>query len=182
MEMQLQTLQASMMEVRRTLNLPQLIPPQQSYQYEAAAAAAAATTTTGAGSAGAGAGMSQSPVNPAGSQCSPGTTTGPSPVRPPDVTAMTRENSPEQTAQDNGEDQAIVSAPMASLFEVTKLRNIRSDPGARVHLHLPSSRAQEPDFIAQGKFSVQEAEHLFSTFRGTLNAYLWGASRWSTIT
>ncbi|WQF82063.1 hypothetical protein CDEST_07077 [Colletotrichum destructivum] len=174
MEMQLQTLQASMMEVRRTLNLPQLIPPPQSYQYEAAAAAAAATTTTGAGSAGAGAGMSQSPVNPAGSQCSPGTTTGPSPVRPPDVTAMTRENSPEQTTQDNGEDQAIVSAPMASLFEVTKLRNIRSDPGARVHLHLPSSRAQEPDFIAQGKFSVQEAEHLFSTFRGTLNAYLWG--------
>ncbi|TKW53479.1 Transcriptional activator of proteases prtT [Colletotrichum tanaceti] len=185
MEMQLQTLQASMTEVRRTLNLPQLIPPPQSYQYEATAAAttaaiatAAATAATAAGSTGAGPsagpGMSQSPVNQAGSQCSPGTTTGPSPVRPPDVTAMTRENSPEHTAQDNGEDQAIVSAPMASLFEVTKLRNIRSDPGARVHLHLPSSRAHEPDFIAQGKFGVQEAEHLFSRFRGTLNAYLWG--------
>ncbi|KAK2016891.1 hypothetical protein LZ32DRAFT_53627 [Colletotrichum eremochloae] len=151
MEMQLQTLQASMMEVRRALNLPQ-IAPVQSYQHE-------------------GAGMSQSPVNLAGSQSSPGGT-GPSPARPPEVTAMTRENSPEHPAQDNGEDQAIVSAPMASLFEVTKLRNIRSDPGARVRL--PSSRAQEPDFIAQGKFSVQEAEQLFSTFRGTLNAYLWG--------
>ncbi|OLN87248.1 Transcriptional activator of proteases prtT 2 [Colletotrichum chlorophyti] len=149
MELQLQTLQASLVEVRRALSLPQLVP-----------------TPFNEG----GGGMSQSPANLAGSQSSPGT--GPSPVRPPDVTAMTRENSPEPLAQENAEDQAIVSAPMASLFEVTKLRNIRSDPGARVHL--PSNRAQEPDFIAQGKFSVDEAERLFSTFRGTLNAYLWG--------
>ncbi|TDZ27780.1 Transcriptional activator of proteases prtT [Colletotrichum spinosum] len=152
MEMQLQSLQASMMEVQRALNMPQLVPVQHHHYHHE------------------GGGMSQSPVNLAGSQSSPGT--GPSPMRPPDVTAMTRENSPEPTTQDNGEDQAIVSAPMASLFEVTKLRNIRSDPGARVHL--PFNRAQEPDFIHQGKFSLQEAEQLFSTFRASLNAYLWG--------
>nr|XP_036576456.1 fungal specific transcription factor [Colletotrichum truncatum]KAF6783194.1 fungal specific transcription factor [Colletotrichum truncatum] len=150
MEMQLQALQASMNEIQRHLNMPPMMPLHAFHE---------------------GGGMSQSPVNLAGSQSSPGT--GPSPIRPPDVTAMTRENSPEvPTAQDNGEDQAIVSAPMASLFEVTKLRNIRSDPGARIHQ--PSNRAQEPDFIALGKFSLQEAEQLFSTFRGTLNAYLWG--------
>ncbi|CAI0650523.1 unnamed protein product [Colletotrichum noveboracense] len=150
MEMQLQALQASMIEVQRHLNMPPLMPLQGFHE---------------------GGGMSQSPVNVAGSQSSPGT--GPSPIRPPDVTAMTRENSPEiPTAQDNGEDQAIVSAPMASLFEVTKLRNIRSDPGARAHL--PVDRTSKPDFFDQGKFSLQEAEQLFSTFRGTLNAYLWG--------
>ena len=149
MEVHLQTLQSAVIDVQRVLNLPQIVP---------------ITTFAPEG----GGGPSQSPPNFAASQSSPG---GPSPIRPADVTAMTRENSPEPTAQDS-EDQGIVSAPMASLFEMTKLRNIRSDPGARVHLS--SNRAQEPDFIAQGKFSVREAEQLFSAFRGTLNAYLWG--------
>lgn len=99
------------------------------------------------------------------------TPNGPSPSRPRITTAMTRENSIEA---ENHEpyDEAIVNAPMASLFEVTKLRNIRSDPGA--HIHRPSSRQTEPDFISQGRISVEEAEALFASFRGTLNAYLWG--------
>ncbi|KAF6817215.1 fungal specific transcription factor [Colletotrichum musicola] len=169
MEMQLQTLHASMIEVQRALNMPQLMPVHQmqhhpQHQHDGG---------PGHGAVSAG-GMSQSPVNLAGSQSSPGTGTGPSPIRPPEVTAMTRENSPEQTTQDNGEDQAIVSAPMASLFEVTKLRNIRSDPGARGAIHGPPERREEPDFIAAGHFPLHEAEQLFSTFRGTLNAYLWG--------
>lgn len=94
-----------------------------------------------------------------------------SPSLPRMVTAMTRENSIEPTAQES-DDQAIVGAPMASLFEVTKLRNIRSDPGARHHR--PSGQPPEPDFITQGKISVEEAEKLFASFKGTLNAYLWG--------
>ncbi|KAF7555616.1 hypothetical protein G7046_g6518 [Stylonectria norvegica] len=88
-----------------------------------------------------------------------------------DITAMTRENSPRLETQSR-EDEGIVSAPMESLFEVTKLRNIRSDPGATAPLS--SNRDHEPDFIAQGKLSLQDAEELFSTFQGTLNAYLWG--------
>lgn len=84
---------------------------------------------------------------------------------------MTRENSVEAEAEE-GDDQAMVNAPMASLFEVTKLRNVRSDPWARIHR--PPSRTQKPDFISQGKFDLQTAERLFSTFGETLNAYLWG--------
>lgn len=96
---------------------------------------------------------------------------GPSPSRPQTTTAMTRENSVD--VDSNGRDEAaIAAAPMASLFEVTKLRNIRSDPGA--HIHGPSSRQSEPDFISQGRVSLQDAEQLFASFRGTLNAYLWG--------
>ncbi len=93
-----------------------------------------------------------------------------SPTQPRTITAMTRENSVEPETQETDE-QAIVSAPMASLYEVTKLRNIRSDPWAHAH---SASRSAEPDFIAQGRVSLEEAEHLFTTFQGSLNAYLWG--------
>ncbi|KAM3433899.1 hypothetical protein NHJ13734_006239 [Beauveria thailandica] len=88
------------------------------------------------------------------------------------ATAMTRENSIEPGVPDS-DHQAIVSAPMASLFEATKLRNIRSDPWAHHGQH-PSLKSPETDFIAQGRVSLCDAEHLFDTFRGTLNAYLWG--------
>ncbi|PQK12509.1 hypothetical protein BB8028_0003g11260 [Beauveria bassiana] len=89
------------------------------------------------------------------------------------ATAMTRENSIEPGAPDN-DPQAIVSAPMASLFEATKLRNIRSDPWAHHGQQHPSLKSPETDFIAQGRVSLCDAEYLFDTFRGTLNAYLWG--------
>lgn len=85
---------------------------------------------------------------------------------------MTRENSIEPEAPEN-EHQAIVNAPMASLFEATKLRNIRSDPWAH-HSQHPPLKPPESDFIAQGRVSLADAQYLFDTFRGTLNAYLWG--------
>ncbi|KAH7363480.1 hypothetical protein B0T11DRAFT_329451 [Plectosphaerella cucumerina] len=102
---------------------------------------------------------------------------GPSPSRPQDVTAMTRENSPDEAetndpAHPRAADQAIVDAPMASLFEVTKLRNIRSDPAS--HRAAAARRPREPDFIDDGRVPLQDAEQLFARFRGTLNAYLWG--------
>ncbi|KAG5957549.1 hypothetical protein E4U58_005864 [Claviceps cyperi] len=37
-----------------------------------------------------------------------------------------------------------------------------------------SSHTRKADFISQGKFDLDEAERLFSRFRETLNAYLWG--------
>lgn len=96
-------------------------------------------------------------------------------------TGMTRENSVEAEAR-QGEHQAMVNAPMASLYEVTKLRNVRSDPWARGHRAESAGAAascthaedKKPDFIAQGKLGVPEAERLFASFRRTLNAYLWG--------
>lgn len=103
----------------------------------------------------------------------------------PNVTAMTRENSPEPSMEPGGEagssakdDRVIVDAPMASLFQVTRLRNIRSDPGSSsLQAARGAARGAHPrqeDFIDQGRATLSEAEELFSTFRGTLNAYLWG--------
>ncbi|KAL7769782.1 hypothetical protein ACKLNR_001166 [Fusarium oxysporum f. sp. zingiberi] len=89
----------------------------------------------------------------------------------PHLTAMTRENSPE-THSASKDDGAIVDAPMVSLFRATKLRNIRSDPSSDGRAAL--DRRHQPDFISQGRISLVEAEHLFSAFQGTLNAYLWG--------
>ncbi|KAG6095166.1 hypothetical protein E4U30_002708 [Claviceps sp. LM220 group G6] len=71
--------------------------------------------------------------------------------------------------QQDGDEQAMVNAPMASLFELTKLR---SDPCTR--MRRSSSHTRKADFISQDKFDLEEAERLFSRFRETLNAYLWG--------
>ncbi|KAH7150229.1 hypothetical protein B0J13DRAFT_549766 [Dactylonectria estremocensis] len=152
MELQVRNLQAALAEVQRHLNLAQAVPvqlpsSQQNLQIS-----------------------SHSPALPRRlvTQGSPAAS---SPLRPSDVTAMTRENSPEPLMHE-AQDEDIGNAPMASLFEVTKLRNIRSDPGATVHQK--TTLVPEPDFISQGKVSLNEAEGLFSTFCGTLNAYLWG--------
>lgn len=85
--------------------------------------------------------------------------------------AMTRENSSESPEPEN-DNAPLVAAPMASLFEVTKLRNLRSNMnGLR---RVPDETVLQQDFIAQGKVSLSEAEALFSTFSGRLAAFLWG--------
>lgn len=81
--------------------------------------------------------------------------------------AMTREHSlePESSKMDD----ALVSAPMGSLYEVTKLRNLRSNPKSG------SGRAVlVDDFISKGKVPEAEAEELFEIFSRSLNHYLWG--------
>ena len=86
---------------------------------------------------------------------------------PPEVpTAMTRENS-----QDPDTEPELVSAPMGSLYEVTKLRNLRS------HIQkYPESRMTmlEEDFISRGIIPLEEAERLFHLFFNTMNQFLWG--------
>lgn len=108
---------------------------------------------------------------------------------------MTRENSPD-TFTESGEaggpggagghhqgsakdDRVIVDAPMASLYQITRLRNIRSDPSssslqAAHGAGAGGSHRRQEDFIDQGRASLSEAEEFFSTFKSTLNAYLWG--------
>jgi hypothetical protein len=85
--------------------------------------------------------------------------------------AMTRENS-QDIESPNEIGEALVAAPMGSLYEVTKLRNIRSNPHGPIHPPRPSLLAE--DFISKGKISESEAQELFEIFSKTLNHYLWG--------
>jgi hypothetical protein len=80
---------------------------------------------------------------------------------------MTRENSQEP----GNSETELVSAPMRSLFEVTKLRNLRSDlPSSQT----PKINQMEEDFISRGVVPLEEAETLFTLFTSTLNQFLWG--------
>jgi len=90
------------------------------------------------------------------------------PGRPGSVeqpTTMTRDNSQEPDAEPD-----LVSAPMRSLYEVTKLRNIRSDLHGEVHLQTNLV----DDFISTGALSLTDAEDLFAFFGRTMNHFLWG--------
>jgi hypothetical protein len=85
--------------------------------------------------------------------------------------AMTRENSQDRN-QNGMENDALVAAPMGTLYEVTKLRNLRSNP--RPHFNASRTSLPQEDFISKNKIDKKEAEELFSIFRCSLNQYLWG--------
>lgn len=85
--------------------------------------------------------------------------------------AMTRENS--QEAEDSPELGHALSAPMGTLFEVTKLRNLRSHPHGNTR-HTLNTTSLEEDFISSGKITEKEANELFINFSRSLNHYLWG--------
>lgn len=94
-----------------------------------------------------------------------------SPIAVNDATAMTRANSSDPTHHGISQTQPVLDTPMASLYEVTKLRNIRSDPQTVSSPSIDNVQGLDP--IARGKLSLQEGERLFSTFKETLDAYLW---------
>jgi hypothetical protein len=81
------------------------------------------------------------------------------------VMDVTREPSPEQDLQD----PELVPAPMRSLYEVTKLRNLRNN-----HVEAPKQTLLEEDFISRRLISLHEAEELFAYFSRTMNQLLWG--------
>ena len=77
--------------------------------------------------------------------------------------AMTRENSLEPIQNSDGSNGAVtVEEPMNSLYEVTRLRNIRSNR-AKTARELPGSQGELNDFISRGVISEQEAEELYKT-------------------
>ncbi|CRG92587.1 Transcriptional activator of proteases prtT [Talaromyces islandicus] len=78
---------------------------------------------------------------------------------------MTRENSQDP----NMENPELVSAPMRSLYEVTKLRNF-----GNTHSEKPKSTLLEEDFISRGYVSLREAEEMFAYYSRTMNQLLWG--------
>jgi hypothetical protein len=85
--------------------------------------------------------------------------------------SMARESSPDQSLADEPESDSI-AAPMASLFEVTKLKNLKSN--IKTPTAVEAQKAIRNDFISQGKVSLQDAEELFLQFTTSLNQYLWG--------
>ncbi|GAB7362468.1 hypothetical protein MBLNU230_g2790t1 [Neophaeotheca triangularis] len=86
--------------------------------------------------------------------------------------AMTRENSPEATNQDqSGQHSVLVTEPMGSLYEITRLRNLRSNQSKVARP--AGQREQEDDFISRGVIDGAEAEDLFQHFLESLNHYLW---------
>ncbi|KAH7377596.1 hypothetical protein BKA64DRAFT_255509 [Cadophora sp. MPI-SDFR-AT-0126] len=87
--------------------------------------------------------------------------------RPVETAEPTRENSREPDL-DGGR---IVSAPTDALYEVTRIRTLRSDrPGENVQ----KDDLLEIDFIARGILSLDIAESLFDSFNHTMNQLLWG--------
>jgi hypothetical protein len=91
----------------------------------------------------------------------------------PHVVSMVREPSQDPSAPDEADGGRMTAAPMATLFEVTKLRNIRNN------IQAPPPNPQSAtnlrnDFVAQGKISLKDAEELFQQFQVSLNQYLWG--------
>jgi hypothetical protein len=82
---------------------------------------------------------------------------------------MARAASPEPSGLEEMESETH-SAPMASLFEVTKLQNLR----VRDSVGSPPTSDLANDFISQGRVSVQDAEELFLQFSISLNHYLFG--------
>ena len=78
--------------------------------------------------------------------------------------AMTRENSLEPVANaDQGNGAVTVEEPMNSLYEVTRLRNIRSNR-AKTARELPGSQGELNDFISRGVISEHEAEELYKAW------------------
>ncbi|KAF2132113.1 fungal-specific transcription factor-like protein [Dothidotthia symphoricarpi CBS 119687] len=78
---------------------------------------------------------------------------------------MTRDNS---TERDSGDESGLVIAPMRSLYDLTRIRNLRSS--ARLK---SKSNPVEEDFIAQGLVPQAEAEELFNRYMHDIHLYLW---------
>lgn len=80
--------------------------------------------------------------------------------------AMTRENSmdPEHAEGcEQGQSGALtVEEPMSTLYEVTRLRNIRSNQ-AKTARNLPDGQSEVSDFITRGVISEREAQELYIT-------------------
>ncbi|KAN0109961.1 hypothetical protein V8E51_006348 [Hyaloscypha variabilis] len=87
--------------------------------------------------------------------------------------AMTRENSQERPSFGEPGSNVLIAAPMGSLYEVTKLRNLRSNPQGYFQQG-PAAPLEDKDFISSGEISLEEAEEMFKIFERSLNQYLWG--------
>lgn len=82
--------------------------------------------------------------------------------------AMTRENSPEANGNTEHNDSSVtVEEPMGSLYEVTRLRNIRSNKAKTVRP--ATERGQVQDLISRGIIPLHEAEGLYTRYTYALS-------------
>jgi hypothetical protein len=79
---------------------------------------------------------------------------------------MTRENSVDPPDVD--EQSELVPAPMRSLYDLTRIRNLRSNVRRISDIH-----SIENDFIGQGIISQDEAEELFNWYMENVYQLLW---------
>ncbi|KAL2878194.1 hypothetical protein SGCOL_006444 [Colletotrichum sp. CLE4] len=87
--------------------------------------------------------------------------------------AMTRESSPLPVPDSElGSEPLTLEDPMGSLYEVTRLRNIRSNR-SKMTRPQPASQDELDDFISRGIIAEAEAEELYEIFHTSLNHYLW---------
>lgn len=85
--------------------------------------------------------------------------------------AMTRENSPEANGNtENNGNSVTVEEPMSSLYEVTRLRNIRSNKAKTIRP--ATERGQVQDLISRGIIPLSEAESLYTRYTHTPTQYL----------
>lgn len=77
---------------------------------------------------------------------------------------MTRENSVEPDV----DDESLVPAPMRSLYDLTRIRNLRSSTRWK-----PNAKFMDDDFIAQGIVPQAEAELLFNRYMESMYLLLW---------
>lgn len=80
---------------------------------------------------------------------------------------MTRENSPERSVDDE-EELSLVPAPMRSLYDLTRIRNLRSSARRQA-----DANSIGEDFIAQGIVSHDEARELFTRYMDNNHQLLW---------
>ncbi|KAI8242515.1 Transcriptional activator of proteases prtT [Colletotrichum sp. SAR 10_96] len=86
---------------------------------------------------------------------------------------MTREDSPNPVSDDDQHyGPETLEEPMGSLYEVTRLRNVRSNQ-ANTPQPIPADDSKLDDFISRGAISEEKAEELYNIFLKTLNHYLW---------
>ncbi|KAJ0268902.1 hypothetical protein COL940_012943 [Colletotrichum noveboracense] len=83
---------------------------------------------------------------------------------------MTREDSPNPVSDDDQQyGPETLEEPMGSLYEVTRLRNVRSNQ-ANTPQPISADDNKLDDFISRGAISEEKAEELYNM---TLNHYLW---------
>ncbi|KAF4829923.1 Transcriptional activator of proteases prtT [Colletotrichum siamense] len=87
--------------------------------------------------------------------------------------ALTREESPNPVSDDDQQyGPETLEEPMGSLYEVTRLRNVRSNQ-ANTPQPIPPDNSKLDDFISRGAISEEKAEEFYNIFLKTLNHYLW---------
>ncbi|KAF1834146.1 fungal-specific transcription factor-like protein [Decorospora gaudefroyi] len=85
-------------------------------------------------------------------------------VVPPSMD-MTRDTSVER---ESGEESGLVTAPMKSLYDLTRIRNLSSSVRWK-----PNSNSVDEDFIGQCIVPLPEAEDLFKRYMQDIRLYLW---------